>query len=81
MEIKESKLDHEFVQNELANKDINSSIKDGNLHVHRSNVLAARKHVKRLGYDIPVVAEERAELKSFLDYLNESELNNPNTGE
>lgn len=68
-------LDHEFIQNELAGKDINSSIKDNKVVVHRDNVASAKKHIKKLGYNFDVIAEEREELKTFLDYLIETTSN------
>lgn len=50
--IKESigNLDKAYIEQQLANKDINAKVEDGVVHVHPSNVRAAKSLLARLGY-------------------------------
>lgn len=52
----ESNLDKSSIEQHLANKDINSSVEGNVVKVHRDNLAAAKRHVKRAGFSHKVVA-------------------------
>lgn len=59
----------DYIQQSLADKDINSSIKDGKVVVHKDNKNAAKAHLKKIGHGhVQVVSELNV---SFIDYLKE----------
>lgn len=66
--------DADFIQQHLANKDINSSVEGKTVKVHSSNVAAAKKHLAKIGYkDHKVVSglnEESDEQKKAKDELD-----------
>lgn len=66
--------DADFIQQHLANKDINSSVEGKIVKVHSSDVAAAKKHLAKIGYkDHKVVSglnEETDEQKKAKDELD-----------
>ena len=66
--------DSDFIQQHLADKDINSSVQGKTVKVHSSNVSAAKKHLAKAGYkDHKVVSGLNEEQ---IDELNKSTLAN-----
>lgn len=63
-ELDEASQEHEYVMQSLANKDINSSIKDGKVVVHKDNLSKAKSHLKKIGHgDLQVVHEDVEEIE------------------
>lgn len=68
--------DADFIQQHLANKDINSSVEGKTVKVHSSDVAAAKKHLAKIGYkDHNVVSGLNEEVEQ-IDELNKSTLAN-----
>src|SRR5687768_13211509 len=58
-EIDEASQEHEYIMQSLANKDINSHIKNGKVVVHKDNLSIAKSHLKKIGHgDMQVIHEE-----------------------
>lgn len=56
--------EHDYIMQSLANKDINSSIKDGKVVVHKDNLSKAKSHLKKIGHgDIKVIHEDVEEIE------------------
>jgi predicted RNA binding protein YcfA (HicA-like mRNA interferase family) len=58
--------EHEFIMQSLADKDINSHIKDGKVVVHKDNVAKAKSQLKKMGHEMQVVHEGFEELEEAM---------------
>lgn len=71
LEMNES-LEHDHIQQSLADKDINSKIHQGKVQVHKSNVAKAKAHVEKLGHKIEVVGGLNEDISDYsLEELKE----------
>lgn len=68
----EKKLQHDYVQQTLADHDINSSIKDGKVVVHKDHVSSAKKHLKKIGYGDMHVVHEEVEIEENVEVIDEA---------
>jgi predicted RNA binding protein YcfA (HicA-like mRNA interferase family) len=70
----EKQLQHDYVKQTLADHDINASIKNGKVVVHKDHVEAAKGHLDKLGYGNMSVVHE--EVEEQIDERSEYDANN-----
>lgn len=73
MSTDDTKKENDYILQSLADRDINASIKDGNVVVHPSNVSSAKTHLHKIGYGDKKVVKEEQDKISFKDFLKENE--------
>jgi hypothetical protein len=66
--------DADFIQQHLADKDINSSVQGKNVKVHKSNVAATKRHLQKAGYKDHKVVSGLNESEDSREYDYEGEM-------
>lgn len=64
--------EHQFIMQSLADKDINSSVKDGKVVVHKDNASKAKTHLKRIGHGDMQVVHESEEIDEMTGHTTKT---------